>query len=230
MTEETKVKLIEAVNPTPEEMTSIVEGIKVNFDFDVNVKPVAFNFKKSKDKSTGIETVREALQLAVPYPSVQGILSILEVGGKQLDLLIEAVEGVVTSRARDLISEDIKLNAGNFPVDKLSWSAIANMPKVARRGGGIPKETWEAFSQSYLEVMPELTGKSVEQISNATKLIMSKFSAIKTNENVLNFMVEQLSIYGTTPDAEEYEACISFLQDKAETFLNVTDEELLANL
>jgi len=51
-------RIIEVDNPTTEEMKGISENIKVNFDFDVTVKPVNFNFKKSKDKETGIETVR----------------------------------------------------------------------------------------------------------------------------------------------------------------------------
>lgn len=218
-------------NPTSEEMKAILENIKVNYDFDVHVKDVAFHFKKSKDKDTGIETVREPVMLAVPYPSVEGIVAILEKGGKGLELLLEAMETVVNQQARNLLYEDTTLNAATFPVDKVSWEFIANIPKVQRKGGGIPKEVWEAFTSDYVEVMPEATGKTVEQVANAAKILGQKLAPVRTNEPVLNLLVEQLAIYmKTSANAEEYSECVEFLLNKADTFLNVSEEELLANL
>ena len=228
---EPKVVKIHADNPSPEEMKALIESIKVNYDFNVNVKPVQFKFKKSKDKETGIETVREAVELAIPFPSVEGIIAILEAGGKQLELLMDAVESVVTSVARDIISEDVTINAENFPVEKLSWEAIANMPKATRRGGGIPKETWEAFERDYIEVMPGATGKTLEQVTKAAALLKNKFNACKTNLDVLNLLVDQLAIYAeNSPNAEEFGDVIAFLLQKADNLLNTQPEELLAAL
>lgn len=222
---------ISVENPSNEEMAAIIDKIKVNYNFDVTVKPTQFNFKKSKDKDTGIETVREPVVLAVPYPSVQGIVAILEAGGKGLELLLDAMEGVVNSQARDLLYEDTTLTAATFPVDKCSWDFISKIPKAQRRGGGIPKEIWEAFGQDYVECMPAITGKTVEQIANAAKILVSKLSTVKTNEPVLNLLVEQLAIYTeNSPNIEEFEECVAFLLNKADTFLNVSEEDLLANL
>lgn len=226
--------VISVDNPTTEEMAALCESVKVNYDFNVSARAVKFNFKKTKDKTTGIETVREAVELAIPYPSMDGIVAILEAGGKGLELLVEAMEGVVNSVARDLLSdgsEGLALNAANFPVDKLAWEVIANMPKAARRGGGIPKEIWEAFAQDYVEVMPEVTGKTIDQVANAAKILAAKLTAVRTNEPVLNLLVEQLAVYAEhSPNAEEYQDCVSFLLNKADTFLNVSPEELLSAL
>ncbi len=222
---------IAATNPSPEEMKSLIENIKVNHNFAVDVKAVKFNFKRQKDKDTGIETIREAVELAVPFPSVEGILAILEAGGTQLDLLQDAVEAVIVAVARDIIAEDTAINASNFPIDKITWEAIANMPKAQRRGGGIPKEVWEGFGQDYIEVMPEATGKSVEQITNASKILVGKLSNVRTNEPVLELLVTQLAIYAdNSPNIEEYKECVEFLLNKADTFLNVSPEELLSAL
>jgi len=226
-----KTNIIEVQNPNEEEMKGILENIKVNYDFSVVTKPVSFNFKKSTDKVSGIETIRKPVILAMPYPSIEGVVAILEKGGKGLELLMEAIEGVVNSAARDLLYEDEKLNAATFPVDKVSWEAIANLPKAARRGGGIPKETWEAFAQDYVEVMPAITGKTLEQVANAAKILMNKLQQVRTNEPVLNLLVEQLAVYAeNSPNVEEYQDCVEFLLNKADTFLNVSSEELLANL
>lgn len=224
-------QVIAASNPTPEEMKALCENIQVNHNFKVDVKGVKFNFKKSKDKDTGIETLREPVELAVPYPSIEGIVAILENGGKGLELLVDAVEDVITAAARDIISNDTSINATNFPIEKITWEAIANMPKAQRRGGGIPKETWEEFSQDYVEVMPAVTGKTVEQITNAAKILQNKLQQVRTNEPVLMLLQEQLAIYAeNSPNFEDYKECVEFLLNKADTFLNVSPEELLANL
>ena len=228
---DSKQVVLSVQNPTDEEMKGIVTHITTNYDFDVVTKPVRFNFKKSKDKATGVETVREPVDLAIPYPSVQGIINILEGGGKGLELLIEAMENVVNTTARDLLYEDLNLNASTFPTEKVSWEFIANIPKAQRRGGGIPKETWEAFGQDYTEVMPDLTGKTIDQVSNMAKILVSKLTGIKTHKEALLLVQEQLAIYiESAGNAADYIECVEFLLNKADTLLNVSPEELLANL
>lgn len=225
-------KIIESKNPTPEEMKALCENIKVNHDFKVDVKPIKFNFKKQVDKDTGLETVRKPLELAIPFPSVEGIVDILSSEDpKELELLMDAVEGVITQAARDIISEDYNVNASNFPWDKITWKYIANLPKAQRRGGGIPKETWEEFAEDYIAVMPAITGKSVDQVTNAAKIFLNRLANVKTNEPVLNLLVEQLAVYAdNSKRAEEFTEVIQFLLEKAETFLNTSPEELTANL
>lgn len=228
---DSKVNVISVPNPSTEEMQGIVEKINVNYDFSVDVRPVNFNFKKSTDKETGIETVRNPVKLAIPYPSMDGIVNILEKGGKGLELLVEAMEGIVNAAARDLLYDDLTLSADTFPVEKVSWEFIANLPKAQRRGGGIAKETWENFAQDYIQVMPEATGKTVEQIANAAKILLSKLTQVRTNEPVLTLLVDQLALYTEhSPNIEEYQECVAFLLNKANTYLNVSEEELLQNL
>lgn len=223
--------VISVQNPTPEEMKTLCDNIKVNYDFLVNTQPVEFKFKKSKDKDTGIETIRKPVQLAVPYPSIEGIIAILENGGKGLELMVDAIETVINSAARELLSDNLDLNAATFPVEKLSWEHIAHIPKAQRRGGGIPKETWELFAQDYVAVMPSVTGKTVEQVSNAAKILQGKLSQVKTNAPVLQLLVEQLAVYTeNSTNIEEYQECVAFLVEKADLLLNVSEEELLANL
>ena len=223
--------VIEANNPSTEEMAGITETIKVNYDFSVDVKPVTFNFKKSKDKDTGIETIREAVQLAIPYPSVDGIVAILENGGKELELLQDAIGDVINAQARELLYEDTAMSAATLPVDKLSWKFIANMPKAQRRGGGIPKETWEAFGKDYIAVMPAATGKNTEQVTNMAKILTTKLANVKTNKDVLELVVEQITIYAdNSENVADFADCVEFLAKKADDLLNVSPEELLAAL
>ena len=223
--------VIAVQNPTAEEMVSLRSAISENYNFDVDVQHVDFNFKKSVDKESGIETVRNTVALAMPYPSVNGIVTILQGGGKGLELLIDAVQNIVNAAARELLYADTSLTAATFPVDSVSWEFIANMPKAQRRGGGIPKETWEGFAADYCAVMPEATGKKLGQVTQAAKLLLARLAPVRTNEPVLKLLVDQLTIYATASEnIEEFQECVAFLLSKAEGFLNITDEELLENL
>ena len=243
MTESTQAttqepQTIVAINPSKEEVANLMESIVANYDFSVVGELTKFNFKKSKDKDTGIEIIREAVELIVPYPSVQGLIDIIEgkhltegQPNKGLELLLDVMRDTVNSACRDILYEDFKLNAANFPVNAVSWEFIANIPKVQRRGGGSPKETWEAFAEDYLTIMPDVTGKSVEAVTNAAKCLSAKLTTCRTNKPVLNLLVEQLAIYAEASESiEEYQECVAFLLNKADTFLNTTDEDLLSNL
>lgn len=229
--EESPTVVIESVNPSEEEIAGLKEDIVANYDFSIDARATIFNFKKSKDKDTGLETVRKPVTLVLPYPSVEGIADILRAGGKQLQLLFDAVESVINSAARDLLYEDTDLNAANFPVEKVSWKAISEIPKAQRRGGGIPKETWEEFAEDYIACMPSITGKTVEQVSRAAKIFLTKLATVKTTLPVIKLLVEQLTIYAEKAEnAKDYEECIEFLLTKADTYMNLSEEDLLANL
>lgn len=206
-------------------------NVQANFDNTVDKVAVKFNFRRVKDEATGLESKRPSVEIELPLLSVEGIIAAFQAGGKQLDLIVEAVRDVQIARARELINEKEDINAENFPYAELSWEVIANLPKAERRGGGIPKETWEEFAKDYIAVMPSATGKSLDQITNASKILLNKFQAVKTNKPVLKLLKDQIGIYAnTSPNAEQYSDCISFLVEKADTFLNLDEAALLANL
>jgi len=216
--------------PTAEELAAICAEVKSRIKFSVAVKPVIFNFKTTKDEN-GISYKRDSLEIPCPMPNMQGLVDIIEAGGKQLELLMDAVESVVIQTARSFISEDESLNAINFPYDKLTWDAIANMPKPERSGGGIAKEVWDDFETDYIAVMVEATGKEVDRVARAAKILKDKFQKCKTDMEVLGFLVEQLTIYiGATARADEFSGCVEFLVDKADKLMNTTPAQLLEAL
>ena len=234
---ETQTATATATTETPAAVISAADiatihaNIKANFDNKVDVKEMKFHFKKVKDDATGLESKRPTVELQLPVPSVEGIIAILEAGGKQLDLLLEAVTDVIANRARELVNEKEDISQDNFPLTSLSWEAIANLPKAERRGGGISKEVLEDFSKDYIAVMPGVTGKTPEQVGNAAKILLNKFNAVKTNKPVLKLLKDQIALYAAnSQNAETYTDCISFLVDKAETLINMDEAALLANL
>lgn len=210
---------------------AVVSKVQANFDNKVDVQEVNFSFRKTTDEKTGVEYKRPTVTLAVPKPSVEGLVAILEAGGKGLELLLEAAADVVIGRARELVNEMEDVTGETFPYDQLSWEVISNLPKAERRGGGIPKETWEEFIKDYVAVMPGATGKSLDKVENAARNFANKFAAVKTNKKVLSLLVDQLSIYtNASQNAESFIECINFLMEKADKLMNMSEEEMLANL
>lgn len=214
-----------------------VQGQEIVANTNPNVEKVEtkFSFRKvvTKDEATGVETEnkRPTLEVTLELISAQGIVQALRTGGKELDLVVEACRAIQLNRAREIINDDEKITSDNFPLDQLQWSVIANLPQAERRGGGISKETWEDFAKDYITVMPSITGKTEEQIKNATKIYLNKFQQCKTVKPILKALKEQLGIYlNNSANAETYSECVEFLVNKADKYLNLDDADLLANL
>ena len=205
--------------------------IIVNFDNKLDYKSAKFNFRKVKDAETGVETKRATVELdKLPVPSVEGIVAILQTGGKALDLLLEAVAEVIINRARDVINENESLTSENFDYSTCDWNAIANLEKEDRRSG-ISKETWDDFAVDYVEVMPAVSGTSKEQSANAAKIFVGKFASIKSKKDVISKLKLRLSMYAEhSPRASEFSEVIDFLFKKADKLIAAKEESLEDNL
>lgn len=205
------------------------DTVQANFNKFLDEKEVKFSFRSVKDADTGLESKRATIEQKIPVPSVEGIIRILESGGKGLELLLEACADVVVQRAREVLSDDEKLT--EVPIELLDWEAIANLPKAERKGRGISKEVWEEFSKDYVTVMPSVTGKTAEQVGNAAKILLNKFQAVKSNKKVIELLKGQLALYlNSSPNAETFAECVEFLVNKADTLMQADEAALLAAL
>lgn len=218
-------------NTTQEASAAVKHALTVNFDNKLDFKQVKFGFREVTDKDTNVKTKRAAVELAkMPVPSVEGIVAILETGGKALELLLEAVEGVVLQRARDVINASETITSDNFDYSTLDWNTIANLEKEDRRSG-IDKETWDDFAADYVAVMPAVSGTSKEQSANAAKIFIGKFNAIKSKKDVIEKLKLRLAMYAEhSPKASEFAECIDFLFKRADKLISAKEESLEDNL
>lgn len=86
-----------------------------------------FSFPLALDVATGQKSRRPTIEMNIPVPSVEGIISILEAGGSQLELLQKAVTDVVYRQAAEILAKDKTLT--DIPHELLSWDVIANLPQ-----------------------------------------------------------------------------------------------------
>ena len=214
-----------------EQTSPTTTTVQVNFDIKLDYKSAKFGFREVTDKDTGVKTKRATVELdKLPIPSVEGIVAILETGGKALDLLIEAVTNVILDRARDVINEKDSITSENFDYTTCDWNTIANLEKEDRRSG-ISKETWEDFALNYVEVMPAISGATKEQCANAAKIFAGKFASIKSKKDVIAKLKVRLALYAEhSPQAGEFAECIDFLFKKADKLIEAKEESLEDNL
>lgn len=210
-------------------------AITANHDARFDVKEFTFGFRKTKDEDTGVETKRPNIELKLPILSVEGIIEVLQNGGKELELLQQAVYNVYADYAKSLINDDASLTTENFPVQAVTWNAIANQPESERKGRGIAKEVWEDFGKSYLDIMPGLTGKTLDQVKRQAAILLQKLNPLKNHEKkeeILPKFKEALAMYiNNAPDAEQFVGCVEFLNKKIDDIL-ASDKEsnLVENL
>lgn len=216
--------VVAAVAPTTETEVTIHNSKDATLP-----KVFPFHFKKDE-----LGNKRPSLNLILNVPTIEGIIQALS-DPKQAEYIQEVLAQEIHKAARMQVGDD------KSPVNKqeelnqdiLSINALANMPKAERRGGGISKEVWEAFAKDYIEVMPGVTGKKLDNIVNASKIFIAKFQPAKTNKPVLKFLKTQLALWfdSTSQDSkEEFADCYEFLDNKVDTLLAADEASLLANL
>jgi len=204
-------------------MNDTTNTINPAFDNQVDTKDFTFHFKKDK-----LGNKRPSVELKLPVPSVEGIVAILEKGGKELELLQDAIYDVIRGQAATIVSDDEKITQATFPAANVLWSFIANMPKADRRSSAIDASVWEAFAKDYIEVMPSVTGKSLEAVTNATVVYLKKFAIVKTNKDVISKLKDQLALYlEHSKNVEQFGEILDLLVSKADSYLNANDVDLL---
>jgi hypothetical protein len=198
-----------------------------NFDKTVDAKDFKFRWKKDK-----LGNQRPTIEIKAGVPSMEGFVEILTKGGKGLELLQDAAYDVIRDALGAYFAENETATADSLDLTKFTWEAIANQPKADRRASTISDEDWAAFAKDYIEVMPAVTNKSVEAVTNATVVYLKKFSIVKTDKPVLGKLKEQLALYmNTTKKGEDFVEILDLLNRKLDGYLAANDVQLLvANL
>lgn len=199
-----------------------------------------FRFKKDK-----MDNQRPSFELKVALPSFDGIVTILQNGGKGLELLQEYMASAVRDALSNDVGEDETFNQETYntatityktkdaegkeievTVPKYSWDGIANAPKEDRRK--IDKTVVEAWAADYIEVMASVTKKAKEAITLAAEVFAKRLSPAKTNKPVLEKLKQNLAIWmENTKKGEEFEEWVEVLNNKLDTYIKAKNPELL---
>ena len=186
-------------------------------------KPFKFRFNKDK-----MGNQRKTVELSLPVLTFAGVIAALEVGGKQAELVLEVCADTIRKAAASIVGDNEGIAQDTFPMDKISWDAIANQSRAERQS--IADEVWEAFCKDYIEVMPSVTGKKVEAVTNATIVYLKKFSIVKTDKATIGKLKDQLALYmENSKNAEQFTEILDLLLNKADTYLSANEVQLLVS-
>lgn len=200
------------------------EGIKFSeekFNFrTVKELPAGANWPAVTDKEGNhLGFKRPTITLPLFRPQLSGVLAILQAGGPEADLILDAIDGVVFKQAYDILSANPTLAPQDFPLEQIALGFIASMPKETK-SRGIDGELLEAWAADYIAVMPELTGKEPERVANAAELFKKKFSSCRSNKDFLTVLRGQLDIYvGNAPRAAEFTDVVEYLDKRLNELL-----------
>jgi len=172
-------------------------------------KSFKFNFKKRTIKDENGQTIGEiakkpSIEVALPVLSTAGVIEALQAGGKEAEVILDAVNFVFYQAARqqfddvieNMTNPDDEVKSADLNFDKLQLSYLANLPPATRGGAAISEDEWNFFFSDYLAVMVAATGKEERRIANQIEHF-KKPNRCKANQAVLEVLVDQLSIYIT---------------------------------
>lgn len=215
------------------------EAVEVK-NFKVDLKETDYHFKKEKIRDSEGKVIGEgkklpSVKVPVPVPSDEGILEIIQAGGKELQLLRDAVFEIVYTRGRNLLNdirskladgEEIKSEM--LDIKQLTWSLIANLPKAERRGLGISDEDWESFAADYRGMMPKVTGKDMDRIEKHVQLFKKRFYPCRNDKKALGVLQDMLNLWATnTSSMEENSDVFEYLKERVDTLMK-EEEKILA--
>ena len=204
-----------------------VDPVPANFNSLLDVKDMKFRWKKDK-----LDNQRPTIEAKGFVPSVEGIAAIFNNQGKGLELLQEVMYDTIRSSVADYLNENEGATAESIDWTKFTWDAIANQSREDRRASSITPETWEAFAKDYIAIMPGITNKNEEAVTNATIVYLKKFSIVRTDKDTLSKLKNQLSLYVEhTKNGEQFQEILTLLFKKLDVYLKSDDvAQLVANL
>lgn len=174
----------------------------------------------------GDERYRRApLRISVPVLSPEAVALLFRSGGKNQQLIIDTLNEVFVTRARQVISDNESLTSDNFPAEELDWTRIANLPKGER--SSIPTEQFEAFAKAYVVVMQPITKLTIEQLTSVAQLFAKKLNSpqVKSDKKLVARLAERLAQFADScPDPEEHAIVLEFLINKCERLLNLKEQ------
>lgn len=202
-------------------------------------KEANYHFKKEKIKDAEGKTIGEgkklpSLKLGIPVPNAEGVLDIVQAGGKELELLLDAMFDVVYAQGRTIINAirdkapDQEIKGEQVDRAQLLWSIIANIPKAARRGLGITEEDWDDFAADYRAIMPNVTGKDKDRIEKHIQIFKKKLTPVRNDKKALGVLAEMLQLWAAhTAAMEDNQEVYEYLKDRSATLMQ-EEEKVLA--
>jgi hypothetical protein len=201
-----------------------------------------FHFKTEKLRNEKGEEIGKgkkhpSVTLDLPTPTIAALKVFLSDPTQfkaEVELLLSTIADQVYRVARGQINDwreankDGTVTAASLNYDKLSWTAIANMPKSERASSVPSDEDIKAFLASYLEVMPAALNKPKANIENHLLCFSTVFKKQRGQKEILEMFQNALAVYLSTvgdEGAEDHAEVIEYFAGRLDKMLK-TEEKI----
>lgn len=170
---------------------------------------------------------RPTVSVEYDAPDAGGIAELLHGDDpKVISLITDSVHSILQNHLRSFVDSDLEFSQETLDKlveeGKVSLEHIAHIPKADR--SVLSKEDLETFAKDYIAIMPELTGKEESRVQAAATLFVERFKRAAGDNQVLEVLKEQLSIFvdGAPDDVvERNERVISWAVNKLDELLSI---------
>lgn len=199
----------------------------------------SFYFRTDKirdDEGKVIGTGRKHpdVKAILPIPTFAQLIEALQQGGKEAELLLDAVKAEIDRAARGQINDwreanpsEANFTATNFDLAKLSLTAIANTPKGERGGPAISDEDWTAFLADYKHVMVHVVGYEDKKVNLAIMHFKVQLRRIKNDKPAVQKLLDLLNVWASkTENLEDHTSCYEDLAKRAGKYLKAEEKNV----
>lgn len=202
-------------------------------------QPFSFFFRTDKlrdneGKVLGNGRKHPDVKAVLPVPTYAQMIEFLQQGGKEAELMFDALVTEIDRAARNQINDfredkglDVDWKADMFDLSKLSVTAIANTPRGERGGPTISDEDWTAFLADYKHVMVDIVGYEEKKVDLAIMHLKVQLRRIKNDKAAVAKLLELLNLYATkTESMEDHAGAWQELTKKAQKYLTAEEKNV----
>lgn len=190
--------------------------------------------RDNEGKVIGTGRKHPDVKATFPIPTYQDMIALLQQGGKEAELMHEALIAEIDRAARNQINDfreekglDVDFTPSMFNLDKLSITAIANTPRGERGGPAISDEDWTAFLEDYKTTMVEKVGYDPKKTALAQVHFKVQFRRIKNDKAAVTKLLDLLNVWATnTENLEDHAAVYEDLAKRAKKYLTAEERNV----
>lgn len=212
----------------------------------VNGQELSYFFKTTKvkddeGKEIGPGTKHPDVKVVVPMPTITDAINYLAAAdgtkeAKVRDLIMDSLKETIFLAGRRQINEWLEKNEGktftatDMDLSKLTLQAISELPKGQRGAWAPSEEDMKDFNEAYTEVLVHVKGYDPKKTKTHTDHWKNGMAKVKTNKPVVSKLKDFLTVFAasaTEEQMEEVEPTYSWLQARADRYINAEDKNFL---
>lgn len=223
---------VETAQPVATAVPEIPTGQKTNSEFNFFFR--TDKIRDNEGKVIGNGRKHPDVKAVLPIPTYEQMIGFLQQGGKEAELMLEALVNEIDRAARQQINDfreekglDVDFTPTMFDLSKLTVTAIANTPRGERGGPAISDEDWTSFLEDYKHVMVNVVGYEAKKVDLALMHFKVQLRRIKNDKAAVQKLLDLLNIWATkTENLEDHTACYEDLSKRAAKYLKAEEKNV----